>query len=98
MQPHDDLWPKLEEAGEEEVRRRLGADVYGTKKRPAVRSWLEKKERERTDAMASGARADRKAAIKETKGMKRATWVIALATIALVGDCCGDTAPFDPVA
>ena len=47
--PLEELWPKLEELGEEEVRRRLTKDVYRARKLSTVKAWLDEKERERQE-------------------------------------------------
>ena len=50
--PPDELWPKLEELGEEEVRSLVARSVYGPRKLPTVQAWLDKKEREREESEA----------------------------------------------
>lgn len=44
MASHDpnELWPKLDELGLEEVQKRLAQGVYGERKKPVVAQWIEK--------------------------------------------------------
>lgn len=42
-----ELWPKLEELGEDEVRLKVSQGVYGEKKRASVEEWLRRKEQAR---------------------------------------------------
>lgn len=46
----DELWPKLEAVGEDQVRRRLAQGAYGEQKIPLVNEWLARKDRQRNDA------------------------------------------------
>ena len=75
--PRDELWPKLEELGEDEVHKRVAQGVYGARKLPTVEAWLNKKERDRQAAHDLG-QAD------ATESTRSATWLIAWATLALV--------------
>lgn len=43
----DEVWPKLEELGEEVVRKRLVQGIYSPQKIPLVEEWLASKERQR---------------------------------------------------
>ncbi len=48
MDEVEELWQKLEETGEEEVRQRLNSGLYDrSKKAPHVKAWLQKKADER---------------------------------------------------
>ena len=40
----DELWPKLEKAGVDEVRKRLAMGVYAHYKIPVIEEWLRRKE------------------------------------------------------
>lgn len=42
----DKIWPKLEEAGEDEVRKRLSMGVYADYKLPVIKEWLRQKKLE----------------------------------------------------
>lgn len=39
----DELWPKLDELGLEEVEKKLAQGVYGQRRKPVVEKWIEKK-------------------------------------------------------
>ena len=82
--PPEELWPKLEKLGEDEVRRRVMLQVYGARKLPTVQAWLDLKERDRTEAAARVHTQSAADAARAAAGTKTATWVIAWATIALV--------------
>ncbi len=60
----DELWPKLDELGEAEVRKRLTQGVYGQQKLPLIQAWLAKKEGERTDT------ATQRQEIRESKALE----------------------------
>ena len=40
----DELWPKLDRLGLDEVRKRRAQDVYGQRKQPVVDEWIEREE------------------------------------------------------
>ena len=48
----DELWPKLEVAGEDEVRKKLAQGAYGEQKIPLVKEWLATRERQRQSVAA----------------------------------------------
>ena len=52
MISQDELWPRLEEKGEEEVQKDLNEGRYGRDKKPLVEAWLKTKQQKRTEAMA----------------------------------------------
>lgn len=67
-----EFWEKLENEGEDTVRRRLAEGVYGAKKKPLVEEWLKKKDFERD--------IDKnKDLFHVAKSAKRAAWVAAIA-------------------
>jgi hypothetical protein len=45
----DELRAELEERGEDDVRRRLAAGVYGPRETPIVEAWLRQKEAQRAE-------------------------------------------------
>lgn len=69
-----EFWQKLEQDGEEVVRRRLAEGVYAKKKRDLVEEWLRKRDLDRDQK-----RHDEVAAIAISA--KRAAWVAAIAAI-----------------
>ena len=46
----DELWPKLDATGEDEVRKKLAMGAYGPPKIPLVNEWLARKESQRQDS------------------------------------------------
>ncbi len=69
-----EFWQKLEQDGEEVVRRRLAEGVYAKKKRDLAEEWLRKRDRDQDQK-----RHDEIAAV--AKSAKLAAWVAAIAAI-----------------
>jgi hypothetical protein len=73
----NELWPKLEELGEEEVRRKLTLGDYGDRKRPTVEAWLQSKEANRRAQENQRDYALRVEEVAAAKGAKNAAWAAA---------------------
>ncbi len=77
----NELWPELEQIGEDEVRRRVLLNAYGHTKLPAVQAWLEKKDAERRGKAGEQDSAQRIQELAILKSTKNAAWVAAAAAL-----------------
>jgi hypothetical protein len=78
----NELWPELEQIGEEEVRRRLLLNTYGHTKLPSVQAWLERKEGDRRAKLGEHDQAQRRQELAILRSTKNAAWVAAGAAVA----------------
>ena len=69
--PPDELWPKLEAAGEAQVRKNMAIDAYG-RDRAGVQAWLNKKDGEREENREQSESGDRKADLRISRSTKNA--------------------------
>jgi hypothetical protein len=72
----EQFWSELEAVGEDEVRTRLAAKIYGeaNHKAPLAREWLRRKDQERSDLSTSEQ-------TRIARSAKNAAWAAAIAAI-----------------
>ena len=78
--PPDELWPKLEAAGETKVRKNMAIDAYG-KDRDGVQAWLDMKDREREENREASAAGDRRSELEISRSVKNAAWIAIVISI-----------------
>lgn len=70
----EELIRRLEEVGENEVRKRLASNIYGPEKKPIVEEWLKSKERKREQERFGET-------LLIARSAKHAAWVAAIAAV-----------------
>lgn len=76
----NELWPRLEAQGEEQVRKKLAIDAYGAD-RDSVTAWLKKKERERDETRDQAEARDRQMGLHISRSATRASWAAVLISV-----------------
>jgi hypothetical protein len=75
----NDFWPKLEQLGEEEVRKRVADGVWDPNDYPVIAEWLRRQEENRKRNEKEREETRQNKALSVTSSGRTAAWVAAIA-------------------